>query len=218
MHPVKASTDSKAWPLWLGRIPLSEPRVFLNLLGLSWAIPSCQSSQKCWKLFPDLSGWRLGCSDIFLWNNRKKKKWKMWRLQACSLEKTYLITGSQQQSWPTNSLLKEIPPTVSSNLCSFWDELKKKIKGEKRGNKTSILLKKYYGTIERVLVLLWKPRKDRLGKRKVNKEAISTANINMSLLPGKSPSKGFCWCCASKQLKTTNSSPEKHRYKIWNPL
>lgn len=65
----------------------------------------------------------------------------MWRLQACSLEKTYLITGSQQQSWPTNSLLKEIPPTVSSNLCSFWDELKKN-KRRKEGKQNKYFVEK----------------------------------------------------------------------------
>lgn len=140
VHPVKGSTDSKAWPLWLGRIPLNDPRVFLNLLGLSWAIPSCQSSQRCWKLFPHLlaGGWvaMINFSGII----GEEKDGKCEDCRHVPWKKN--IFDHRKQSWAVNSSPKEVLPTIGANFCSFWDESNER-KGGKRGNKTRILLKKY---------------------------------------------------------------------------
>lgn len=50
--PKGASSEGLPWfQSWEGS---QWAQIFLKLLSVSWAIPSCHSSQRCWKLFPAL--------------------------------------------------------------------------------------------------------------------------------------------------------------------
>lgn len=131
MHPLKPPTDTKAWPIWLLRIWLNEQRVFLSLDVFPKPSPPAKAQRGAGKLFSVLFGWRLSCYDICLQNNKKKTCGKCEDCGHLPRKKPCLITASQKQSWPMNTLLREkrtVLPTIGSNLYSFRYQPKKREK------------------------------------------------------------------------------------------